>query len=713
MPDPTGSFMTAFVEIQANVGDLKRQMEEVKKTVKDAATNSEETFKKHTKGIESSFDSMVTNIKRLLLGAGIIGTFTYIAKEAMVGQDAVNILGRSLKVTGDYSIAAMSKFSEFANKVQEVTVHSNDETLMLMRLQHSLGVSSDKMEMATIWAIGLSDALDLDTESTSRYVALALEGEFRMLSRWIPALKTASTEHEKLAILNKFATNAFELSGQRAMTASGAYKQMKNTLQDVVQSLGYGLLPVITETSKQIKTWAENNVGKIAYWADMFWAYIGFVKDAIIDLVTFMKKDFTSGASISYRILLELAVGFADSFVLICGNAATRAYHAFVSEFGDNLGKWLISIAQPKSTIGKAIGLTPAGMLGRTGLMEAGVNLVKGASEKQEIAAIGPQIEDVARDAAGRIKKIYDESGVDLSASSDKLTEKLVGIKENQVKRLIEADANGVSEAKKLLESLGDVDMFPERSKEEKMAEVNMKNKLVDMQAELDVETKIGLSWNKTREQIDLQTLALKAAGENANLYAEYMKKVDFVTQQQKISKTWNEFGRNIQSSLESAFDGIMKKGDDFKTFMTNIAQAVADEWMKMNVIQPASQALSSGITSLMKGVIGTTTPTTTPTTTAGVGHQGGDVGSLPTRQVPSHVFAGAQKYHGLGPNEQAIIAEKGETISRGKSPNIILNLNLSAIDTQSGIAFLAKNQSVLTGLLNRAVRQNDRALRG
>ena len=131
-------------------------------------------------------------------------------------------------------------------------------------------------------------------------------------------------------------------------------------------------------------------------------------------------------------------------------------------------------------------------------------------------------------------------------------------------------------------------------------------------------------------------------------------------------------------------------------------------KWMKMNIIQPASRLMSSGITSLTKGATDYM-----GITTAGVGHQGGDVGSLPTRQVPSHVFAGAQKYHGLGPNEQAIIAEKGETISRGKSPNIILNLNLSAIDTQSGIAFLAKNQSVLTGLLNRAARQNDRALRG
>jgi hypothetical protein len=99
--------------------------------------------------------------------------------------------------------------------------------------------------------------------------------------------------------------------------------------------------------------------------------------------------------------------------------------------------------------------------------------------------------------------------------------------------------------------------------------------------------------------------------------------------------------------------------------------------------------------------------------TTAGVGHQGGDVGSLPTRQVPSHVFAGAQKYHGLGPNEQAIIAEKGETISRGKVAPITLNINLSSIDTQSGIAFLMSNQRVLTGMVNKAIRMNDKALRG
>lgn len=703
MPDNTNNFMTAFVSLQVEMGEVKKQMEEFKQTVKKTAKDTEDEVKKSTKSTTEAFETMYRRLRNSIYAAGIGYAFSAIAKEAMKGQDAIFLLGAVLKTSGSYTKAAMEDFVEFADVLQDITTHSNDQILMTMRLQHSLGVSADKMKLATTWAIGLADALGLDFEASSRYVALALEGEFRMLSRYIPLLKTAGTEHEKLAILNKFATAAFELSGAKANTASGAYQQMKNTLQDLVQTIGYPLLSIITETAKEIKEWAKDNTGNIAYWAKMFFAHVGFVKDVIVDIVSFMKKDFAGGMGVGFKIVLELAVSFADSFVIVCGNMATRAYRLFVQEFGEKLGAYMIALGSPEGVLGKLASLTPVGAVRNLALMKGGAALIEGSRVTGEMKELGPQLELIAVDTANRVQNIIDQSGIDITDSTQKLRDRVVNIREDQHKALIGIELATVTETKKLMESLADTNYQPKRTREAREAEQSMKERITNLKAELDVQQQIGGAWYKTTEAIELQALALKAAAGDAKLYAELMVKVTEVTKQQEMVNKWKEFGKSVQSSMESAFEGIMRRGEDFKTSMMSIVESIIAEWMKMEVIKPAAQMFSSWLT---KGV-----ELLTP---AGVAHGGGDVGSLPTRMVPAHVFAGAQKYHGLGPNEQAIIAEKGETISRGKAqPTVNLTLNLNAIDAQSGVAFLANNQQVLTSLFNKAIRQNDKSIRG
>jgi len=686
---PDNSFMTAYVEIRADVDAVKKELDEIKKAVKDSAKEAEDNWKKASDSISGAIGNVASSVKKLLFGAGVIGTFKYFAQEAMKTQDSIFLLGSSLKISGEYSKSAMEDYIAFADTLQRLTVHSNEEVLMNMRLAKSLDVSSDKLKVATMWAIGLSDALGLDLEASTRYVSLALGGEFRMLSRYIPLLKTVNTEQEKLAILQEFATRAFGLSGAKAETASGSIKKMWNEIKDLVQVIGLGMLPVFSDSIKTITAWAQTNEKAIGTFAAKAFAHIEFVKDVIIDLVGYMKKDFTGGCNIAFKLVLELAKGFGESLAVILGAAALKAGNLFIQGFVssivnssvfEKIDKIVDKLVGPESKESKEFkGWKP---------------------EFFKIAPIGPELETIARETSNNLDKIVKESNLNITASSEELKQRLIDIKSSQGVEIINLEKAQSEELKKLSEISATADMQPARSREAREAEQTLKQRLLDMNAELNVQKQIVHTWRNTKEMTELQALAVKASADNTELLATLMKQVNALAAKSELARRWEEFGNAIRGSMNSAFEDMIFQAKSFEETMVNIGRAIVQEFIKIQFIKPFVNMLSQGLTSFGQSMY------------SGVAHGGGEVGSLPnTRMVPSSTFAGAKKYHGLQQGEQAIIAKEGEVISNGQ-PATNITLNLSAIDTQSGLQFLAKNQNMIAGLFQKSVGENSPARR-
>ena len=206
------------------------------------------------KGEMASFRRDMDNtgqaMKRMAMGAlasvgGLYALkkgFDYVTKAAMKQEDALFLLEAALRAADEYTDKTMKGFEAFAASIQQATIYGDEEVLALMQLMKSLGVTSAALEKATRMAIGLAAATGRDVKSMSMYIALAQQGEFTMLRRYIPALRSTTDATEQLRIITEFAARGFEIAEAKAETASGSIKQMWNAVSDLAEVAGKPIL---------------------------------------------------------------------------------------------------------------------------------------------------------------------------------------------------------------------------------------------------------------------------------------------------------------------------------------------------------------------------------------------------------------------------------------------------------------------------------------
>jgi hypothetical protein len=144
----------------------------------------------------------------------------------------------AIRATGQEADDVFPRYEALARKIQKLTTVGDEASWELIGLATSMGVTDDQMEDTIKGAIGLSDAFGIGTRQALRGVANALEGNFETLQRYIPALRTAETEAEKLRLVQEGMANGFEVSQARAQTAFGAIEQYRNAVGDLREQLG-------------------------------------------------------------------------------------------------------------------------------------------------------------------------------------------------------------------------------------------------------------------------------------------------------------------------------------------------------------------------------------------------------------------------------------------------------------------------------------------
>ncbi len=263
------NFLTADVAIVVNASKLPQQLAKAKTAATKTAAAISKSFKKMGQVFKTVFTKMVKVAK--WAGLAIAAALTLATKAAMKQEDAIFLLNAALKISGEYTEELSTQFIKFAAEIQQTTIYGDEFVLSLMQQQRSLGVVADKLEESAKMAIGLATATGRGIESMSMYVALAQQGEFTMLRRYIPALRSTTDATKQLAIVTKFAADGFKLAQERAKTTSGVLRQMWNALGDVVEIIGKPLLAPISKAGLAIKKWAKDNEEIISEWAEK-WA---------------------------------------------------------------------------------------------------------------------------------------------------------------------------------------------------------------------------------------------------------------------------------------------------------------------------------------------------------------------------------------------------------------------------------------------------------
>ncbi len=410
------ALMEAFVVIKASLAPLKKGLSLAKAAVSKAMA-----------AMQATINKMVSISKKAFLGlAAVMGLTSW---AAIKQEKSEYMLAAALKATGEYTDEAFEKFKLFASSIQQVTVYGDEDTLMLMKLMKSLGVTSDKLEEATKMAIGMAAATDRDVKSMAMYIALAIQGETTMLRRYIPALKKCTDKTKELGIITKFAADGFKMARAEADITSGALKQMKNVLGDVAETIGKPFLDNIKKTAIKIKDWSlahQEAIGRVAESFDRILELVvkvlgkflapmidklsklakkfaGFttesrIKETIIDIAEWADKvwlriktlwdlitDLWSGdrfeSALKYgldKALAQFEVWGKQLKILAVGTAKI-AGNAFSNQYAASIAKMLTRFATPKGLLGKAAGVSPLLTLGRMGMYKTAGGLLEAA----------------------------------------------------------------------------------------------------------------------------------------------------------------------------------------------------------------------------------------------------------------------------------------------------------------------------------------------
>ncbi len=273
-------FLKGHLTVELNDKKARSALKKIESSFKKSINRMKKIASGLTKALTAPFKLMGKAIKSLLIPiAALTAAIALTVRAAITQEDAIFKMEVALKNAGDASKETSLDFQEFAATLQELTIHGDESILALIQMESSLGVATEELKFATIATIGLSSALNIGAESMARYVALALQGEFTMLNRYIPALRTATTQQEKFNIFLENSKKGFEIARAEAETTSGKLKQLGNTLGDIfLEITGSAFLNAIQNSATAIKKWAEDNRDNVQKFADKI--------EEVIELIT-------------------------------------------------------------------------------------------------------------------------------------------------------------------------------------------------------------------------------------------------------------------------------------------------------------------------------------------------------------------------------------------------------------------------------------------
>lgn len=226
-----------------------------------------------------SFDNFARNAAR----AFSIATAAVAAFSIKVGKDAVQaaiadqksqaLLANSLRNTTGATASAIASVEEYVSKLQlQVGVADDELRPSLARLA---AVTSDVSTAQQL----LSTALDVsafsgsDLATATKAITKALAGSFRGLQTLVPGLDAAAIKSKDFA---KILGQVQEITSGAAATRAGTLEYRLQILRirysEILETLGYALLPIIQEFAKtiqnevlpQVEQWiAANKAGLI------------------------------------------------------------------------------------------------------------------------------------------------------------------------------------------------------------------------------------------------------------------------------------------------------------------------------------------------------------------------------------------------------------------------------------------------------------------
>ncbi len=249
-----------------------------------------------------------------------IGGFAVKAISSYAEQEkAEAALTASLNAYGETAAGIVPKLKKVAEAIQDETGAADESTLAGMAKLKMLGVQTSKLEEAAKATIALS-SVGLKGESAQRAVALAMQGNYDMLNRYVPAIRNATSEQEKAAAFNDLVSRGYEQQKDVLNTTSGAWNALKGRVGDAWEEAGKAI-----EQYSSLTTVLQKVGDKVKELTQRFsdWAAKGGMVDVVAGIKVF-------AAEAIYRFK---SVGLGFELIWAIAKDATKTGINYITNF--------------------------------------------------------------------------------------------------------------------------------------------------------------------------------------------------------------------------------------------------------------------------------------------------------------------------------------------------------------------------------------------
>lgn len=285
------------------------------------------------------FGGVFHNLMNIYAGIKMIsGAFQAVGKAMSYYAEqerASRALASSLSASGDNAAALMPKLQAVASAIQDETGAADEATLAGMARLRLLGVTTDKLGEAARATIALK-AVGLEETAAQKAVALAMQGSYTMLQRYVPALQTAKDATEKARIVNELFAKGYEQQKAVLNTTSGAWMALKGRIGDAWEEIGkaiersFGIRDALNNAGEAVKGFGE----KVAAWIDS--EKFAALQNSIQGIVNAMQsgegRQVLAKASWDY---LKSVFEYAGNLLMAAGDyIGTRIHAAILDAWG-------------------------------------------------------------------------------------------------------------------------------------------------------------------------------------------------------------------------------------------------------------------------------------------------------------------------------------------------------------------------------------------
>jgi hypothetical protein len=229
--------------------------------------------------LSKSFDGFARNAKRAFGIAGVASAAFAVklgrdsVQAAMADQKSQVLLANTLRNTTGATDEAIAGVETYITRLQkQFSVVDDDLRPAMARLTAATGSTSAAQGLMQT-ALDVSASSGADLLSTTNAIVAGTRGQFRALAKLVPGLDAATLatkDYEK--ILDKVSTITGGAAEKRAQTLEYRLMGLKIAYGEILETLGYALLPVMerfvnivsTKILPQLETWISMNKDKLA-----------------------------------------------------------------------------------------------------------------------------------------------------------------------------------------------------------------------------------------------------------------------------------------------------------------------------------------------------------------------------------------------------------------------------------------------------------------